>query len=71
MKLVQVKMSLIFCYWNEITSIHKEINDRENNNKHGDEIRNIKRRKIRIINSECESNSSSEDITEDTENPNG
>ena len=49
---------------NEITSIHKEINDRENNDEHGDEIRGIKKRKIRIINSECESNSWIEDIAE-------
>ncbi|XP_031368527.1 uncharacterized protein LOC116186181 [Apis dorsata] len=46
----------------KITSIHKEINDRESNDEHRDEIR---RRKIRIIDSECESNNSSEDITED------
>ena len=40
----------------EIIFIHKRINDRENNNEHGNEIRDIKRRKIGIINSECESN---------------
>ena len=36
----------------EIISIYKEINDRESNDKYGDEIKDIKRRKIRIIVSE-------------------
>lgn len=40
----------------EIISIHKEINNRESNGEHGNEIRDIRRRKIRIIDSECESN---------------
>ena len=30
----------------EITSIHKKINDRESNNEDGDEIESIRRRKI-------------------------
>ena len=29
----------------EIISIHKEINDRENHNEHGNEIKSIKRQK--------------------------
>ena len=50
----------------EITFIHKEINDRKNHDEHGNEIR---RRKIRTINSECEKQLvKSEDIAEDTEN---
>ena len=53
-----------FHYWNDVTSIHKEINDRKSNDEDGDEIKNIKRRKIRIIDNECES----EDIAEDAEN---
>ena len=67
MKLVQAKMSLIFRYWmTKLLQIHKEINDRGNHDEYGDEIR---RWKIRIIdNSECESNSCSEDIAEDAEN---
>ena len=48
----------------EIIFIHKKINDRENNDEHGDEIRGIKRRKIRIIDSECKSNN----LNGDTEN---
>lgn len=44
MKLVQVKMSLILLN-DEIISIHKEINDRENHNEHGNEIKSIKRQK--------------------------
>ena len=36
----------------EIISIHKEINNRKSNNKHGNEIRDIRRRKIRIINND-------------------
>lgn len=35
----------------EIISIHKEINNRESNGEHGNEIRDIRRRKIRIIDS--------------------
>ena len=34
----------------EITSIHKEINGRESSDKHEDEIRGIRRRKIRLVN---------------------
>ena len=52
----------------EITSLHKKINDRENNDEHGNEIRGIRKRKIRIIDNEYENNSSSETIAEDTEN---
>ena len=54
MKLAQVKMNLIFRFNDEITFIHKEINNRENNYEDGDKISIIKG-KIRIIDSECES----------------
>ena len=49
----------------EITFIHKEINNRENNYEDGDKISIIKG-KIRIIDSECESWCSNEDIAENT-----
>lgn len=50
----------------EISSIHKEIDDRRRNNDDGNDIWDLKMRKIRRI--DCEGNSSSEDIVEDTNN---
>ena len=58
-------MNLIFRFNDEITFIHKEINNRENNYEDGDKISIIKG-KIRIIDSECESWCSNEDIAENT-----
>ena len=46
-------------------NIRKGIDDRENRDEHGNEIRGTRRRKVRVINNEYESNSWSEDIAED------
>ena len=53
----------------EITYIHRELDDTENNSNAGDsdEVRCVRRRKIRVINNECDSDT---DTTEDSQSDN-
>lgn len=53
----------------EITSIHKALDDREeeSSEEDSDEVRGVRRRKIRVIESECESDSDSAEETEMSE----
>lgn len=54
---------------NKITSIHEPFDDKvnENNDKDSDKVRGVRRRKIKIIDSECESDSNTAEDTERSE----